>query len=153
VIKFAPMIHFLLVILLTGCFPANINHEYPDMYKDNASLEQLIGQDKQFIHNKFGKPNQHLTDGTKEYYIYQDSVGGKTEVIFFVYMLLPFASETKGDLKCLLFTFNDENIIQEYQIKSAGNTASLNMNKYDIYCKNAFWEKAQLKKIKSLSGT
>jgi len=151
--KFAPMLHFFMVILLTGCFPVNINHEYPDMYKDNASLEQLIGQDKQFILNKFGKPNQHLTDGTKEYYIYQDSVGGNTEVIFIVYMLLPFASETEGDLKCLLFTINDKNNVQEYQIKSAGNTDNLSRNNYDIFCKNAFWGEAQLKKIKSLSDT
>jgi hypothetical protein len=142
-----------MVILLTGCFPVYINHEYPEMYKNNVGLEQLIGQDKQFVLDKFGKPHQHLTDGTDEYYIYRDSVGGNTEVIFLAYMLLPFASETKGDLKCLLFTINEKNIIREYQIKSAGNTDDLSRNYYDIYCKNAFWEKEQLEKIESLSGT
>lgn len=153
VTKFAPMLQFFMVILLTGCFPVHINHEYPDMYQDNVSLAHLIGQDKQLILDKFGKPDQHLTDGTQEYYIYQDAAGGDTEVIFILYMLLPFASETEGDLKCLLFTVDDKNNVQEYQIKSAGNTGGLSRSNYDIYCKNAFWGEAQLEKIKSLSGT
>lgn len=151
--KFTLIVHFFLVILLTGCFPVNINHDYPDMYKNSASLMQLIGRDKQFVLSEYGKPDQHLTDGTNEYFIYRDSVGGETEVIFLVYMLLPFASETEGDLKCLLFTIDDKNFIQEYRIESAGKTGNLNRDEYDTYCKDAFWEKTQLEKIKPFHGT
>ncbi len=113
---------------------------------------QLIGRDKQFLLKEFGKPDQHLTDGTNEYFIYSDSVGGETEVIFLVYMLLPFASETEGNLKCLLFTIDDKNFIQEYRIESAGKTGNLNRNEYDTYCKDAFWERTQPQKIKSFHG-
>ena len=151
--KFALIIHFVLVILLTGCFPVYINHEYPDMYKNSGGLMQLIGRNKQFLLNEFGKPDQHLTDGTNEYFIYRDSVGGKTEVIFLVYMLLPIASETEGNLKCLLFTIGDNDFIQEYRIESAGKTGNLNRKEYDTYCKDAFWGKTQQENIKPLQGT
>jgi hypothetical protein len=91
------------------------------MYKNSASLMQLIGRDKQFVLNEYGKPD--------------------------------FASETEGDLKCLLFTIDDKNFIQEYRIESAGKTGNLNRDKYDTYCKEAFWEKTQLEKIKPFHGT
>ena len=150
--KFALIVHFFLAILLAGCFPVNINHDYPDMYKNSADLMQLIGRDKQFVLNEFGKPDQHLTDGTNEYYIYRDPVGGETEVIFLVYMLLPYASQTEGDLKCLLFTIDDKNLIREYRIVSAGKTGNLSRNEYDTYCKNALWEETQLEKIQPFHG-
>ena len=151
--KSSPLLTFLTVILLTGCFPAYVNHEYPDMYKDSVSLEQLIGRDKRFVVDRFGKPDQKLTDGSSEFYIYQDSAGGSTEVIFLLYMLLPYASETKGDLVCLLFTISDENTVQEYQIKAGAITDNMSINKFDTYCRSVFWENAQLEKIKPLPGT
>lgn len=151
--RFALIVHFLPMVLLTGCFPININHDYPDMYKNSAGLMQLIGRDKQILLNEYGKPDQHLTDGTNEYYIYRDSVGGQTEVIFLVYVMLPFASESEGVLKCLLFTVDDKNLIQEYRVESAGKSGNINRNEYDTYCKDAFWDKTQLEKIKPLQGT
>ena len=72
-------------------------------------------------------------------------------MMFLLYMLFPFASETKGGLYCLLFAVNETDMIEGYEIKVAGRADELIKDNYDAACRESFWDKETLPEIRSLN--
>ena len=93
-----------------------------------------------------------MTDGKNEYFIFQDIAGGQTEVIFFMHILLPIASQGGDNLYCLLIVVDDADLIERYEIIEAGNADTLAESDYSAVCREQFWDEEALIKIKTANG-
>ena len=127
-------------LLLCGCFYFPIAHDPPEHMNKPEVFNRLIGQNSESIVNTFGWPDEILTDGSKQFFMYSSYSDGTWLFIFFG---IPFlATESDTSQHCLRFVVDLNNVVQSYQIKSKGVG-----EEYAHGCLSEFWSRKQIEKL------
>ena len=133
------------VILIAGCSAITMPGKPTGMMADTDMLNSLLSQDRQVVYKKIGLPvEEYMLNGT--HYLLYATKSDAVTVGLILYVPVFASKEEKTVIHCLRLNIDADNIVKEYEIKSAGQEEFMFTVTYPS-CKSLFWEDNELQSL------
>jgi hypothetical protein len=136
----------ILSICISGCYSISISQDDYTTETRKDLAKSLIGESRDSVVEKIGRPDQLLTDGTQQYMVYEHQSSAKVLYMLLYYPILYSDSKDHKTLHCFKIDLDANLLVVDYEFDS---TAHFSGNG-NYRCRSEFWKEDEWHSLEKL---